>query len=282
MAIAMRQADLATKPSHLDLVPEIVARIVEEYHPRYVVLFGSVARGDETEHSDIDLFVIRDVEGSRIEAIRYPGEYRADRPHVELWSANERTYGASSHIPGSFCYGPAAEGRVVYAREGTRDLQIVRKEVTLNEIESRKAQDIATFLTLAKNDIRSARTHVGLPDFNNAVYHAQQCAEKSLKALLIQVGVAPERTHNVVQLADALPPDLQGRFDRDALGNLVDPVKRNETLVNVRYVADIPELTTSVVNTVIDQASEILDTCEWEIGRLARQTEADLDPEINL
>ncbi|MHB8264222.1 MAG: HEPN domain-containing protein, partial [Acidimicrobiales bacterium] len=178
------------------------------------------------------------------------------------------------------CFPVAVDGEVVYAREGTGDLQTICEEATLEDIERRKAQDIDTYLTLARNDIQGARMFFDLPDYNNAAYHAQQCAEKSSKALLIQTGGAPMRIHNVSQLADDLPPNLQVRFDRDALDNLVDPVKRDEMIINVRYVADIPELTTSVVNTVLDQASEILNTCEWEIGRLTRQ--ARTEPEIGL
>ena len=33
-------------------------RIVEALHPRKIILFGSYARGDANEHSDLDLMVI--------------------------------------------------------------------------------------------------------------------------------------------------------------------------------------------------------------------------------
>jgi len=40
------------------LVAEIVRRIVDDAHPDKIVLFGSYARGDATEQSDIDLLVV--------------------------------------------------------------------------------------------------------------------------------------------------------------------------------------------------------------------------------
>jgi len=39
-------------------IEKIVHAIVEEVHPRRVILFGSVARGEARESSDIDLLVV--------------------------------------------------------------------------------------------------------------------------------------------------------------------------------------------------------------------------------
>ena len=39
------------------LIQQIVAKIVERFNPRRVVLFGSRARGEANSDSDIDLFV---------------------------------------------------------------------------------------------------------------------------------------------------------------------------------------------------------------------------------
>ncbi len=38
-------------------IEEIVERIVEAFHPRRIVLFGSRARGDQDPESDLDLLV---------------------------------------------------------------------------------------------------------------------------------------------------------------------------------------------------------------------------------
>lgn len=40
-----------------DLLVEITSKIVERFHPRRVVLFGSRARGQAHSESDVDLFV---------------------------------------------------------------------------------------------------------------------------------------------------------------------------------------------------------------------------------
>ncbi|MBI3559843.1 nucleotidyltransferase domain-containing protein [Candidatus Gottesmanbacteria bacterium] len=38
----------------------IVAEIVTKYRPKKIILFGSAARGEATEDSDIDLLIIKD------------------------------------------------------------------------------------------------------------------------------------------------------------------------------------------------------------------------------
>jgi predicted nucleotidyltransferase len=40
-------------------------RLVREFQPRHVILFGSHARGTADAHSDVDLFVVCPVSGSR-------------------------------------------------------------------------------------------------------------------------------------------------------------------------------------------------------------------------
>ena len=40
-----------------DLLEQVTRTIVERFHPKRIVLFGSHARGDEGSDSDLDLFI---------------------------------------------------------------------------------------------------------------------------------------------------------------------------------------------------------------------------------
>jgi predicted nucleotidyltransferase len=44
------------------VILELVDRIVKQYQPKKIVLFGSYAHGDPTEDSDIDLLIIKDTD----------------------------------------------------------------------------------------------------------------------------------------------------------------------------------------------------------------------------
>ncbi len=41
-----------------DVIDKITQRIVHEVHPQRILLFGSWARGEAKEHSDVDLLVV--------------------------------------------------------------------------------------------------------------------------------------------------------------------------------------------------------------------------------
>jgi len=43
----------------MDLLDEIKDAIVAEINPDKIILFGSYARGDQNEHSDIDLMILK-------------------------------------------------------------------------------------------------------------------------------------------------------------------------------------------------------------------------------
>ena len=58
--------------------------------------------------------------------------------------------------------------------------------------------------TAAKREFRARKE----PNFDAACFHAQQCAEKYLKARLHESGIPVDRTHNLVHLLDlALPTE---------------------------------------------------------------------------
>ncbi len=94
-------------------------------------------------------------------------------------------------------------------------------------------------LAAARRDAQAFRALVVLPEMNDAVvgFHAHQCVEKALKAVLSHSGVAFRRTHDVGELLDlmsdaalALPPDA-ARLDElnpyavEARYGLIEPGK---------------------------------------------------------
>ncbi|OGA54700.1 MAG: hypothetical protein A3G24_10185 [Betaproteobacteria bacterium RIFCSPLOWO2_12_FULL_62_13] len=76
-------------------------------------------------------------------------------------------------------------------------------------------------LAAARRDEQAFRALAALPAMNDAVigFHAHQCVEKALKAVLACAGIAFRRTHDVAELLDLLsdaghaPPPNADRLD---------------------------------------------------------------------
>jgi HEPN domain-containing protein len=68
----------------------------------------------------------------------------------------------------------------------------------------------AAWLLFARADLGLARQR-DAPDALLEVlcFHAQQCAEKSLKAVLVHYGVTVARSHSIERLTDLLPPSIE-------------------------------------------------------------------------
>jgi HEPN domain-containing protein len=118
------------------------------------------------------------------------------------------------------------------------------------------------WLTRAKSDLAVARLVLERgPDLQPwlAAYHAQQAAEKSIKALLIARSIEPDRKHDLVQLADKLPAGI----DRGASGE--ELAKLSKYSSDVRYAGPFEqsreptweeaEAATAVAGRVFDAAT---------------------------
>lgn len=101
-----------------DWVPEIVSDIVEAFDPLQVILFGSVARGEDGPDSDIDLLVILPHVDPK-ERMRLVVNMRlaigALAPY-DVFVTDPEEIACHRDAVGSFHYWPLREGKVVYER----------------------------------------------------------------------------------------------------------------------------------------------------------------------
>ena len=81
----------------------------------------------------------------------------------------------------------------------------------------------ADWLRYARSDLELAR--VVRPDevlFEGLCFHAQQAAEKALKAVLIAKGVPPPKTHNIRTLLDLLSQEVIAPQEIEDAASLTD------------------------------------------------------------
>ena len=95
----------------------MVSRIVTQFNPEKIILFGSHARGDGTADSDVDLLIVMPVEGSKrakqleiraaVRDVHIPKDIIISRPEEFQWR---------KEIVGTIEHPATREGRILYAR----------------------------------------------------------------------------------------------------------------------------------------------------------------------
>ena len=67
---------------------------------------------------------------------------------------------------------------------------------------------VIAWLRKAASDLRTIEAAIGVGAFDTACFHAQQAAEKALKAYLIHCEVEFPFTHNLTKLANLCTPKI--------------------------------------------------------------------------
>ncbi len=94
---------------------EAVRRLVDAAHPRRIILFGSRARGDAREDSDLDLLIILAEVNDRVaEMVRLTGVLRGLILPVELLVVSQAMFDEWSEMPGTVYYDARREGQTLY------------------------------------------------------------------------------------------------------------------------------------------------------------------------
>lgn len=98
-------------------IREMVRRIVRQFAPERIILFGSHARGEAGPDSDVDLLVVMPVQGPKhrrqvevrvaLHDIRVPKDIIVTTPEDFAWRKD---------VVGTIEYPAVREGKVLYAR----------------------------------------------------------------------------------------------------------------------------------------------------------------------
>jgi predicted nucleotidyltransferase len=96
-------------------IDKIVKRIVSEFHPLRIILFGSYACGAPDFDSDVDLLIVMDMKGSKRKQAAKIDASLADRDiPLDLLVVSPQEFEQYRDIAGHILYPAVRQGRVLY------------------------------------------------------------------------------------------------------------------------------------------------------------------------
>ena len=106
-----------TQAEIMHALDEMVQRIVERFHPDRIILFGSHAKGNPTDDSDLDILVVMPVEGSRRRKANEIDLALADRTvPLDVVVVTPDQFERQRDVIGTIVREAVREGRSVYER----------------------------------------------------------------------------------------------------------------------------------------------------------------------
>ena len=98
-------------------IRRIVNRIVRQFHPERVILFGSHARGDASPDSDVDLLIVMPVNGrKRDKQVQIRVALHDIHVPVDIIVTTPEEFEWRKDIVGTIEYPAVKEGKVLYVR----------------------------------------------------------------------------------------------------------------------------------------------------------------------
>ncbi len=139
-----------------------------------------------------------------------------------------------------------------------------------------RVEESGRWIRFAHEDLEIAQLIVTQSSVSRAAcFHAQQAAEKALKALLIARGRDFPKTHELFGLSRLLPENLEVGVTDEELISL------SKWAVEPRYPGDLPEATEDDARAAVRQAREILATALKDLENHGYdQTEVHEEPEV--
>ena len=244
-----------------EFIAIMTERIVHEFDPLQIILFGSQARGDADRDSDIDLLVVFAELADRRKTAIDIGRALSDVPVAKdiLVSTPEELERSRTRI-GSVLRYAQQEGKILWknlnAAAHSRSAQhpaLPNREVTDAMQTNDRLADTARWLRYAQEDLITAETLLEQPHVppRQFCWFAQQSAEKSLKAALIFLCIDFPRTHDLDTLRDLVPERWQLKTAHPDLSNLT------RWAVEARDPEDRQEVTQTNASEAVEQARAI-------------------------
>ena len=238
-----------------EFISIMTERIVRDFDPLQIILFGSQARGDADQGSDIDLLVVfAELADKRKTAIDLERAL-SDVPVAKdiIVSTPEELERSRTRI-GSVLRYAQQEGKILWKSwNAVAHCGMPNEEVNSAMQTADRLTDTTRWLRHAEEDLTTAEIFLGHPHVpsRQVYWHAHQSAEKALKAALIFLQIDFQRTHDLNVLRDMLPENWQLKT------TLLNLKSLNRWAVQARYPEDGQEATETDASIAVEHARAV-------------------------
>lgn len=197
---------------------ELIVERLAPFEPRQIFVFGSRARGEAGEQSDVDLLVVLAEDGEREREVELLGALEGVPFAKDVVAVTAEHLRRRGDAIGTVYRRALREGTVIYGVD---------------------ERDAGTWLRYAEEDLRMAEKTAAGRGFAPrwACFLAQQAAEKALKAALVEEETDSPATHDLAKLRDLVTAGHHVKVLEVDLGELSKWVTRG------RYPGDWGEAT---------------------------------------
>jgi HEPN domain-containing protein/predicted nucleotidyltransferase len=180
------------------LVERMRDRLIEACDPQYLYLFGSVARGEETPESDVDLLVVTTPSaGTTVSetAAQLRSLIREDGLSIDLIVQTPEQFRRQLRLPGFIARTARQDGRLLHSTEPLPPMPDPEYHDAAHE-----------WYEQGDRDRRMARLLLSAdpPELGGVAFHSQQAVEKYFKAILTLHREEPPYTHDLGELLDQI------------------------------------------------------------------------------
>ena len=192
-----------------EVTPTAIDRIVAgllAYDPEEIILFGSAARGDTSERSDIDFIVVKKTDRRFVERLVDVKAFLPKDIRVDAIVYTPQEFEAMIEAGNPFMEQALGDGKVVYERSsGIRQAEEAPPTKWSFKgglaFVSRPVETARRWYIQAERNLAMARTLLDAEFWSGVCFQAEQTAQMGLKAFLYLRGYRPIMTHAVTELA---------------------------------------------------------------------------------
>ena len=176
------------------------------YEPEEIILFGSAARGDAGEHSDIDLIVVKKTDRQFVQRLSDVKAFLPKGLSIDAIVYTPQEFEAMIEAGNPFMEQALGDGKVVYDRaSGVRQAEVAppTKWSWKGGIAfvRRPLETARRWLGQAEHSLTVTRVLLEQNLWSDVCFHSEQTAQMGLKAFLYLRGHRPILVHAVSELA---------------------------------------------------------------------------------